>query len=263
MNRHEKITFMIIPENHKESFSYSLSRFSVWVISGIFSIIFVIFLIGVFLGGRYLDIYFENRAISKENNFLRDQLEKVRLLEERLAMIEESEIYLRRFIGIDQDDGRDNMKEDISAVVPDNFISSIDLDSPQKRTRFIPRGLPQSGALTVQHGSDQSIFSKPHLGVDISLPAGKPVFSTAAGIVVFSGYDKDTGLTVKIDHLNGYTTLYGHLSRISSFKGQALDRNAIVGFSGNTGNSMGTHIHYMLMKDGKPIDPLNNSSEEK
>lgn len=66
-----------------------------------------------------------------------------------------------------------------------------------------------------------------------------------------------TGLTVTIDHGNGYQTRYGHLSKTSVKRGQKVNRGDIIALSGNSGLSLAPHLHYEVIYNGQPVDPVN------
>jgi len=68
-----------------------------------------------------------------------------------------------------------------------------------------------------------------------------------------SGYGK----VVKIDHGYGYETLYAHMSKIIVRPGQKVKRGEIIGYVGNTGRSTGPHLHYEVIKNKKPINPVH------
>lgn len=95
-----------------------------------------------------------------------------------------------------------------------------------------------------------------HQGIDISAPYGSPVNATAEGLVVSAGWMRGLGNTVVINHGNGYTTVYGHLSKIKVKLGQKVKRWDVVGLVGSTGRSTGNHCHYEVHQNGKPVNPV-------
>lgn len=95
-----------------------------------------------------------------------------------------------------------------------------------------------------------------HNGVDIAVPEGTPVRPFKPGVVAFSGERGGYGNLIEVDHGDGTSTRYGHLSQISVAAGDAVDRNTLLGQSGNTGTSTGPHLHFELRRSGRPIDPL-------
>jgi len=94
-----------------------------------------------------------------------------------------------------------------------------------------------------------------HQGIDISAPYGTPVVATAEGIIVSAGWMTGLGNTVVINHGDGFTTLYGHLSKMTVKPGQKVKRWDVIGLVGSTGRSTGNHCHYEVHKDGKILNP--------
>jgi murein DD-endopeptidase MepM/ murein hydrolase activator NlpD len=97
-----------------------------------------------------------------------------------------------------------------------------------------------------------------HYGMDFSARKGTPIYATGNGVVKradnrSSGYGKH----IRIDHGFGYISLYAHLSKYNVRRGQRVKRGDIIGYVGNTGRSVGPHLHYEIFKDKKKINPLN------
>jgi murein DD-endopeptidase MepM/ murein hydrolase activator NlpD len=95
-----------------------------------------------------------------------------------------------------------------------------------------------------------------HAGVDLAGAMGSPVEVTADGVVVFAGQQSGYGNVVKVKHDFGLETVYGHLSKIRATVGQKVSRGDRIGDMGNTGRSTGTHLHYEVHVDGKPVNPM-------
>jgi len=106
-------------------------------------------------------------------------------------------------------------------------------------------------------------FGIPHLGLDIVIGQGSPVFSAADGIVFLARDGGATGFSyVLVGHRGGYATLYGHLSKITVTTGQDLRQGDAVGLSGGAVGAHGSgptttgpHLHFEVIKDGTNIDP--------
>lgn len=96
-----------------------------------------------------------------------------------------------------------------------------------------------------------------HKGQDISAPTGTPINATADGVVVVAGWVRGYGNGIYIDHGNGITTRYGHLSRIDVVVGQIVKQGGHLGLVGSTGRSTGPHLHYEVRINGQPTSPLN------
>lgn len=98
-------------------------------------------------------------------------------------------------------------------------------------------------------------LKQPHLGIDIAASKGTPVWSTACGIVEYTGWHKGLGKLIIIDHGYGYKTHYGHLNEIKVKRGQRIKRGKLLGTIGNTGYSTGPHLHYEVHYKGKAVNP--------
>lgn len=101
--------------------------------------------------------------------------------------------------------------------------------------------------------------TKYHKGLDFALPIGNDVMATGNGIVekVVQNDHNGYGKYIIINHGFGYKTLYGHLNKTNVYKGQKIKRGEKIGCVGNTGKSIGPHLHYEVIKDGKNVDPID------
>ena len=96
-----------------------------------------------------------------------------------------------------------------------------------------------------------------HEGIDLQAPRHTPVMATAPGRVVFAGKHSSYGLLVEIDHGNDIHTRYAHLDRIAVAVGDKVAFRQVIGLLGSTGRASGPHLHYEVLVDGRPHDPLN------
>jgi murein DD-endopeptidase MepM/ murein hydrolase activator NlpD len=94
-----------------------------------------------------------------------------------------------------------------------------------------------------------------HTGLDFRAAMGDPVRATANGKVVSSGWSGGYGRMVEIDHGNGLSTRYGHLSEINVKIGDPIKIGQVIGAVGSTGRSTGPHLHYETRIDGEAVDP--------
>lgn len=95
-----------------------------------------------------------------------------------------------------------------------------------------------------------------HRGIDIARPNNYNILASDNGVVVAAGVSGSYGNRIVIDHHNGYTTLYGHLSSIEVKVGQVVEKGSVIGIMGSTGNSTGTHLHFEVEKNGSLENPL-------
>ena len=97
-----------------------------------------------------------------------------------------------------------------------------------------------------------------HQGVDYSIPEGESVFATADGTVKeVLGKTSTSGITIVIDHGNGYTTSYSHLLKAKVKRRQKVRRGDIIALSGNSGLSISPHLHYEVRYEGVRVDPVH------
>lgn len=129
-----------------------------------------------------------------------------------------------------------------------NYTKSMNSSAPLLR-----------GAITSGFGMRaHPIFGRTqmHAGVDLAAPTGSPVLATSDGRVDGAGWGGGYGLTVRLEHTEGFETRYGHLSRLAVVAGQTVRRGDVIGYVGSTGRSTGPHLHYEMRLNGVPIRPL-------
>lgn len=97
-----------------------------------------------------------------------------------------------------------------------------------------------------------------HAGIDLPSAFGTPVRATMPGRVRTSGWAVGYGNLIEIEHGNGVSTRYGHLSRRLVNEGDSVPAGAIIGFVGSTGRSTGNHLHYEIRLRGRSVDPQSH-----
>ncbi|MCQ3937981.1 MAG: hypothetical protein DPW18_13160 [Chloroflexi bacterium] len=109
------------------------------------------------------------------------------------------------------------------------------------------------------HSLSGNGYGPGHLGIDISAPEGSNVYAAGTGVVTMAagGWNYGYGNVVQIDHGNGYVTVYAHLSTILVSQCQTVGQGAVIGLSGNTGNSFGAHLHFEIRVGGSNINPYD------
>lgn len=94
-----------------------------------------------------------------------------------------------------------------------------------------------------------------HGGLDIGAAMGSNVYAALGGIVTSSGWNGGYGNAITIDHGNGRSTLYGHMSQLIAGVGQMVAPGQVIGLVGSTGNSTGPHLHFETLLNGGRVDP--------
>lgn len=95
-----------------------------------------------------------------------------------------------------------------------------------------------------------------HAGIDLAAPIGTEVYAARDGRVVATGMDRVLGNFVRLDHGDGYETVYGHLSKVLISLHQDVRSGTILGRVGSTGMSTGPHLHFEIRRQGHPEDPV-------
>ena len=143
-------------------------------------------------------------------------------------------------------------------------LPDADLDSVEERINafmeVIPTLWPVEGRITDRFGYRKDPFTRKktfHYGLDIAADVGTSIKASASGKVTYVDYTYATGRTVKIDHGNGFITVYGHCSRILVEPGQQVKKGDVIAKVGSTGRSTGPHCHFEIHLYGTAIDPLD------
>jgi len=141
------------------------------------------------------------------------------------------------------------------------FMSWKKLDQLQDGAIAVPSDKPvRTAAFTSGYGVRSDPFAgraAMHSGIDLSGPTGTPIFATADGTVLRSGWNNGGyGNLVELDHGRGINTRYGHLSAILVRAGQHVKRGDLIARMGSTGRSTGSHLHYEVRIDGRAVNPI-------
>ncbi len=99
-------------------------------------------------------------------------------------------------------------------------------------------------------------YERFHAGVDLGAAWGSPIVAAADGRVVSAGWRGGYGRAVEIAHASGLETLYGHMSRIAAAPGELVREGEVIGYVGSSGLSTGPHVHFEVLKGGRPINPM-------
>jgi len=165
-------------------------------------------------------------------------------------------------------------------------LTTVERQYADIRGLFAPDGsgapselwLPPPGSLSRPSGSDEGRDDRPdswplvergfvtqgrfdedgrvHPGLDIATPTGAYIRAAGAGRVMEVDEDPTYGRYVRIDHENGYETLYAHASATSVELGEEVRKNEVIALSGSTGESTAPHLHFEIWFEGESVDPF-------
>ena len=163
-------------------------------------------------------------------------------------------------IKLPEEDADNDNKGGIFIAQPDTDRDELiyKADKYLKAIKCLPLGEPVDGTITSRYGKRiDPINGKKafHEGVDFRAKEGEKVYATADGIVKKAFKNGGFGNYILLDHGNGYTTSFSHLQAYLVKKGDRVKRGQLIGLVGNTGRSTGTHLHYQVNLNNKPINP--------
>jgi murein DD-endopeptidase MepM/ murein hydrolase activator NlpD len=192
--------------------------------------------------------------------------------EEQLASLEmmASEVSVALGLKRQLEGGDDLSAED--ALIPTyaesieeyNFLKAASFSRGQRsytrawQKNIVPSMWPVNGQIVSRFGDRSDPLSGEgafHKGVDLTATIGTPVFAAADGIVSGAQYLSRYGRVVLIDHGQGISTLYAHLSNYEVVPGEEIRRGQVIGHSGATGRVSGPHLHFEVRQGGNPINP--------
>jgi len=133
------------------------------------------------------------------------------------------------------------------------------LDAVSKNVRSTPRIWPvQSIRIGSHYGGRLDPItgeSEVHLGIDLIAAKGTPIKATADGVVRVEGWQGDYGNLIVLEHVNGFTTRYAHMSRFKVKAGDVVQRGDVIGYVGTTGRTTAPHLHYEVRINDRAVDP--------
>jgi murein DD-endopeptidase MepM/ murein hydrolase activator NlpD len=153
----------------------------------------------------------------------------------------------------------DNLETEISVQKTEKSQLIGRLESQKSMLACTPSIWPVKGWITSPFGYRESPFTEErefHSGLDISAKMDSAIDAPADGVVASIGYDDGHGKILTINHGYGLVTRYCHLDKALVKKGQAVKRGQEIALLGNTGRSTGPHLHYEVLLNGVPVNPL-------
>lgn len=156
-----------------------------------------------------------------------------------------------------------NAKREMFRFRSDDGVVDFYDDTGQTGEKFlIRRPLDGGGNLRSRFGNRlHPIFKtyKMHTGVDLAAPTGTEIYASGDGVIERAQWVSGYGRFVEIRHANGYSTRYGHMTRIAGgiTPGTRVRQGQIIGFVGSTGYSTGPHLHFEIRINGRAVDPLS------
>jgi murein DD-endopeptidase MepM/ murein hydrolase activator NlpD len=259
---------------HRISLSKRWLKASACVLCAVF-LVSLFGLYGLMQQARKFAIERENQLLRVENQLQRNQLLS---LNTRVDAVADTSRKLAEMSGVGDNTQIAVLNQDLRGVGgPAHPIDSATaLATLEAKTALLEREMqiyervvrlrgttpslwPVVGKLESGVGGRRNPFSgrgwEYHEGQDIDAAYGTPVLAAASGKVIIAQYQRGYGNVVYVDHGNGLSTRYGHLSEINVNVGQSVERGAMVGKVGSTGRSTGPHLHYEVRINNQPMNP--------
>lgn len=241
--------------------------------SGAICLVLCVALYGLY--GAYRAV--AQRHLEQENNRLRVENERQRALlnnlKYRVEAIEDTSRRLATEISAEPESSHGAARGAGGPLLPVDAASISTIEERAKQIEQELRGYeralrerarvpsiwPVVGEMTDRFGGRRDPFggggSEFHEGQDIAAPSGASVLAAGEGTVEFAGTQNGYGQLVVVDHGNGLTTRYAHLSKIEVAIGQQLTRGQTLGQVGSTGRSTGPHLHYEVRINDQSVNP--------
>ena len=144
----------------------------------------------------------------------------------------------------------------------DGVVDFFDPDGETGKRFLTRRPLEGGGTLRSRFGYRiHPIFKtrRLHTGVDLAARSGTPIYAAGDGVITYYKWQSGYGNKVELEHVNGYETAYGHMSRYVDglSVGSRVRQGQIIGYVGSTGQSTGPHLHFEILINGNLVDPLS------
>lgn len=164
--------------------------------------------------------------------------------------------------------------KDLSATVKEVALMNDRLQKTEERwlqelnlLNQMPTGFPieNKAGLSSNYGSRIDPFThllSYHSGVDFSAPTGTTIYASGDGKIMQTDFDRSNGQYIVIEHVQGFTSKYAHISRFLIRQGEPVKRGQAIAEVGSTGRSTSSHLHYEIAYRGTPINPMEALSQK-
>ncbi len=205
------------------------------------------------------------KELQRQNNQKEEQLASLQMMASEVTVA----LGLKRRL-----DGTDDIIDE-GALVPSynesideyNFLKAASFSRGQRtfarafQKNIVPSMWPVNGQIVSRFGDRSDPLSgeggRFHAGVDLKADMGTPVYAAADGIIANAQFANRYGRVIVVDHGNGMSTLYAHLSLFEVIPGEEVRRGQLIGHSGASGRVSGPHLHFEVRQGGTPVNPAH------
>ena len=252
MSDERRMTFIVVPHGGRDlntrSFEVSYRRLR---LAGLLLLVALVLWVGMAISfGWVLSQAARVPGLQSRIGELEEQNAQVQQLAQALSRLERQYAQVREMLGADRADDAQGIwlppagEEVAPAAEPpgDSVQASLPTGWPLTDRGFVTR--EHLGRIPGQHP-----------GIDIAVAEGSYVRAAGGGVVAQAGEDPIYGKFVRIRHLEGYESVYGHASELFVEPDDRVQRHEVIALTGNTGTSTAPHLHFEISKAGAPVDP--------
>ena len=269
MGKRKHINIIIAPEDRSSTLNFRLSLPFIYTGAVVVSVLFVAVVVLILNQAMDEVKLGELEILKHQNQQLKKKLGEVDKITKKIDDLEVIEDKLMVMAGEREAEreleaitvrGEGEIATKSMLTLPDGLREYHGYVAEHPGAEFMaPSGEPVSdGWLSRGFGERVSLGPKGfHPGVDIAVPEGTYVRTTSPGVVIFAGNDPVYGNLIIVEHgLTGYSTFYGHNKELKARVGDSVKRGEVIAYSGNTGESTASHLHYEVRLHGVPVNPL-------
>lgn len=244
-----RLSIVLVPEGGRDTRTFSVSYRRLGVFAAVAAVVGLALTV---MAGSWW--YLAARAsrvaeLEQEVEVMTRDRARVEALVQRLETIEDQYLTIRGMFGSAQ-------TEELSGVwLPPAAPSRGD----ENQRPLVGASRPSVWPLSERGFVTQELYAGDagdHTGLDIAVASDSYIRAAGGGTVVDVGEDAVYGRFVVIDHGDGYATLYGHASTTFVSMGQSVRARQVIALSGSTGRSTAPHLHFEVLVEGEPVDPL-------
>lgn len=220
-----------------------LSKKAFYAAVFILSFVLLLIILGIVKYSAISYRIIELEVLKRRNAEMEKEFSKLETIKKTLEIAQVENQKIKTMLGIDKSPSEVTPSIEKTENKYDNRLND------SKRDENLPHLLPVIGQISQK-------FNETHKGIDIAAPMYSPIIAAAGGKVISVGWDSLYGNYVVIEHSINYKTFYGHLNSIFVKYGDMVSAGKIIGTLGSTGKSTSPHLHYEVIFQGQPVDPM-------
>jgi murein DD-endopeptidase MepM/ murein hydrolase activator NlpD len=248
-------SIIIVPHDLQNPRTLKVPYLLFYILVGLIAASIVMAVVVLLSYGNLVILAQESSMYKQQVEELTKRTEKLGELRRNLAELRARNLQVRQMLGMEMS------AEDSSAarrLAGEGGGEGGQLASEEKLAlQALPSFWPVRGFVTrgfATAGGEAS--PQYHAGLDIAVDRGTPVRAAAPGYVAEAGWDNTYGYYVQIDHGYGIKTLYAHADMLLVMNGERVTRGQTIAYSGNTGRSTAPHLHFSVLLNNIPVDPM-------